>query len=97
VELYESWQMFQDPTLGQELLIYSFDGSPVAPLRPVANGPLMLPTQLLRNDSSQASATPGLTTQNALAMNNGRRRWSGSGTIGALTVVFGVGLGSLLL
>jgi len=96
-ELYQGWQMFQDPTLGQQLLLFQFDGSPVAPLRPVANGPNMLPTQLLRNDSAQATATAGLTTQNALAMNNGRRRWSVSGTMGALTVVFGVGLGSLLL
>jgi len=95
-ELYQTWQINNDPTAGTQLLLFQFDGSPVAPLRQVANPPNMLPTQLLRNDS-QATATAGLTRRNALAVNNGQRRWSVSGTMGALTVVFGVGLGSLLL
>jgi hypothetical protein len=63
-----------------ELLLYSFDGSPVAPMRPISNSSEMLLAQALRNDTVQAAASARLTTHNSLMMNNGQGRWSVSGT-----------------
>ena len=66
--------------MGLELLLYSFDGSPVAPMRPISNSPEMLLAQALRNDAVQATASARLTTHNSLMMNNGQGRWSVSWT-----------------
>jgi hypothetical protein len=98
-ELYVMYQIFQDPSTGYKLHLFQFDGSPLAPQFQVSATPNMLPTQLLRNVSAVAPPTTsaGLTTQNALAMNNAPRRWSVGGTMSVATVVFGAGLATLLL
>jgi len=41
------WEIVQDPLLGAELQLYEFDGTPVNPLYPYANPPIMLPTETL--------------------------------------------------
>ncbi|KAI0265695.1 chaperone for protein-folding within the ER [Gloeopeniophorella convolvens] len=56
-ELYQSWQIFQDPIDGYKLHMFAFDRSPVSPLFQVSATPQMLPTQPLRN-VSQPSAAP---------------------------------------
>ena len=88
-ELYQSWNIYQDTTLGVLLQMYEFDGSPLAPMGQVSAQPNMLPTQMLRN------VTPAFTTQdgfvstgNKLAVstaNGASRQWSNM--IGASTVV----------
>jgi hypothetical protein len=98
-ELYVLWQIFQDPLTGYKLHLFQYDGSPLAPQFQVSASPNMLPTRPLRNVSSAAPPTTsaGLTTQRALAVSNGQRRWSVLGTMGVATVVFGTGLATLLL
>jgi len=99
-ELYQMWQIFQDPVTGYKLHLFQYDGSPLAPQFQVSTTPNMLPTQLLRNVSSAPAApttSAGLTTQGALAINNGQRRWSVGGTMSVVTVIFGTGLATLLL
>lgn len=99
-ELYQMWQIFQDPVQGYKLHLFQFDGSPLAPQFQVSATPNMLPTQLLRNTSSGSvpNVGAGLTAQAAIAVeNSAHRRWSRGGTMGAVTVVFGAGLATLLL
>lgn len=48
-ELFQSWQIFMDPTDGPKLHLFQFDGSPVAPLFQLSPSPNMLPKQVLRN------------------------------------------------
>jgi len=99
-ELYVMYQIFQDPTTGLKLHLFQFDGTPLAPQFQVSTSPNMLPTRQLRNVSATAApptTSAGLTTQNALAINNGQRRWSAGGAMGVVTVVFGAGLATLLL
>jgi len=94
------WQIFKDPTTGFKLHLFQYDGSPLAPQFQLSTTPNMLPTQLLRNVSTAApepTTSAGLTTQGALAINNGQRRWSVGGTMGVVTIVFGTGLATLLL
>ena len=54
-ELYQSWYIFQDPTLGYILQMYQFDDSPLPPMTLVSTTPNMLPTQALRNVSSSSN------------------------------------------
>lgn len=102
-ELYQSWQIFQDPVTGYKLHLFQFDGSPVAPQFQVSPQPNMLPTQLLRN------VTPGFTTQDGFvstgngksqvlaASTGGAVRQRGE-TVGMLTAVSAiVGVGTLLM
>ena len=92
------YQIFQDPQTGFKLHLFQYDGSPLAPQFQVSASPNMLPTQLLRNVTAPPPTTSaGLTTQAALALNSGHRRWSVGGTMGVLTVVFGAGVATLLL
>jgi hypothetical protein len=97
-ETYMMYQIFLDPvTKGYKLHMFEADGTPVAPQFQVATSPNMLPTQPLRNVTALPTTSAGLTTQNALAVNNGQRRWSLGGTMGVVTIVFGAGLATLLL
>jgi hypothetical protein len=52
-ELISSWRIFQDPQDGYKLHLFSFDGSPMAPMFQVNVSPNMLPTQKLRNSTAQ--------------------------------------------
>jgi len=45
--LMNTWEIRTDEVLGKELLLYQFDGTPVQPLYPYANPPIMLPTETL--------------------------------------------------
>lgn len=45
--LMSTWEIRTDEVLGKELLLYGFDGTPVQPLYPYANPPIMLPTETL--------------------------------------------------
>lgn len=54
-ELYMSWQIIVDATLGPQLTMYQSNGIPFPPQSLYAQAPLMLPTQPLRNDSSTNS------------------------------------------
>jgi len=100
-ELAQSWRIFQDLTTGYKLHIFQFDGAPLAPQFQVSTTPIMLPARALRNVSSQATTTAGLTVQNALVDNtNGasstvsRNAWS----VVAVVVSAGVmGIASVLL
>ncbi|KAH9971993.1 chaperone for protein-folding within the ER, fungal-domain-containing protein, partial [Lactifluus volemus] len=50
-ELYQSWQISYDPTLGPVLQLNKFDGSPIQPQTLYSLSPVMLPTQPLRSVS----------------------------------------------
>jgi hypothetical protein len=54
-ELYQSWQVFQDPVLGTTLQLAQFDLSLLPPLYLVSTTPNMLPTQALRNVSASSN------------------------------------------
>ncbi|KAJ3761169.1 chaperone for protein-folding within the ER, fungal-domain-containing protein [Lentinula raphanica] len=47
--LVNGYYTFTDPSLGLALQLYTFDGSPLAPMYQVSSTPNMLPTQQLRN------------------------------------------------
>lgn len=66
-ELYQSWQIFQDPVDGFKLHLFAFDGSPVAPQFQLSATPNMLPTQPLRN------VTTGFTTQDGFVSTGTKR------------------------
>lgn len=51
-ELYITWNVVQDPSLGPRLYLWQFDGVQLAPMSRVSEQPNMLPTQLLRNVTS---------------------------------------------
>ncbi|KAI8986171.1 chaperone for protein-folding within the ER, fungal-domain-containing protein [Trametes punicea] len=91
-ELYQSWQIYQDPTDGLKLQLFQFDGSPLPPQSLVFNPPNMLPNAQLRN------VTPAVQTSNLLAVNNaGSRSWSPVDVMSLVSGVFAIGVASLLL
>src|SRR5882757_4561207 len=51
-ELYQLWNIYQDPVKGYTLQLYQFDGSPLPPQYLLTASPNMLPTQALRNVTS---------------------------------------------
>ncbi|KAH9973928.1 chaperone for protein-folding within the ER, fungal-domain-containing protein, partial [Russula compacta] len=55
-ELYQSWQIFTDPTDGPKLHMFAFDGSPEPPMRLLSAMPNMYPNQRLTN-ASQSPTT----------------------------------------
>lgn len=56
-ELYQSWQIFTDPTDGPKLHMFAFDGSPEPPMRLLSGTPNMYPNQRLTNASQQSPTT----------------------------------------
>ncbi|KII91024.1 hypothetical protein PLICRDRAFT_52694 [Plicaturopsis crispa FD-325 SS-3] len=99
-EYYQSFAIYTDPTTGQKLHLFQFDGTPYPPMFQVSTSPNMLPTQMLRN------VTPALTTSDGLVSatkrslptsNSGERRWSVISVGGLAVSVFGMALGSMLL
>lgn len=51
-ELYQSWQVFSDPTEGPKLHMFAYDGSPVVPMRLLSSTPDMLPNQMLHSPTT---------------------------------------------
>jgi len=51
-----------------ELLLYLFDRSPVAPIRPISNSSEILLAEALGNDTVQTTTGARLTTHNALTI-----------------------------
>jgi len=67
--LMKFWEIRTDELLGKELLLYQFDGTPVQPLYPYANPPIMLPVETLtanvsvgQTDLSSAIPRSGIST-----------------------------------
>ncbi|KAH7885070.1 chaperone for protein-folding within the ER, fungal-domain-containing protein [Phlebopus sp. FC_14] len=91
-ELYQLWNIYQDPVKGYVLQMYQFDGTPLPPQYLMTTSPNMLPTQPLRN------VTPP-STQNAIVLtaNAGERTWGAASLTGVFTVISGLGIASLLL
>ncbi|KAI0292835.1 chaperone for protein-folding within the ER [Multifurca ochricompacta] len=56
-ELYQSWQIFRDPTDGPKLHLFQFDGAPLPPMFYNSETPSMLPTRPLRNVSSPSPSS----------------------------------------
>jgi len=56
-ELYQSWQIFQDPVTGLKLHLFEWDGTPVAPQFLVSASPNMLPTTSLRKKPAAPATT----------------------------------------
>jgi len=98
-ELYQSWQIFTDPTTGYKLHLFAFDGSPVAPQFQVSPTPNMLPTQMLRNVTVPVETTTqaGLTTQEDALFVSGAESVYGGLRGGGSVVGVGLGLGLLSL
>ncbi|KAI0642869.1 chaperone for protein-folding within the ER, fungal-domain-containing protein [Trametes meyenii] len=90
-ELYNSWQIFLDPTDGPKLHLFNFDGSPVAPLFQVYSTANMLPSRKLRNTTASIDAV------SLLATNAGPRSWSSADVMSFVSAVFALGVGSLLV
>lgn len=100
-ELYQSFQTVVDPADGTKLLLFQFDGSPVAPQLQVSSTPNMLPLQSLRNvtgaTTTTTTTTDGLTTANNIALTGGAQGWSGRSVFGAITASMMIGFASFLL
>ncbi|EIW80419.1 hypothetical protein CONPUDRAFT_56786 [Coniophora puteana RWD-64-598 SS2] len=57
-ELYQSWGISQDPTLGYTLQLYQYNGEPLPPQYQITTSPIMLPTQPLRNVTPASTPAP---------------------------------------
>jgi len=102
-ELYQHWQVFQDPqTLGYKLHLFAFDGTPLPPLFQVSTTPTMLPTTLLRNitnGTTSSDSTSTVTSRDLSKRSAAERSWSraGLGVSGLVSGVFAIGMASLFL
>lgn len=74
-EYYTGFALYTDPTTGQKLHLWQFDGAPLAPLFQVAASPNMLPTRVLRNETRE----PAVTTSDGLVSSTKRALPSASG------------------
>ncbi|KAF8133318.1 chaperone for protein-folding within the ER, fungal-domain-containing protein [Boletus edulis] len=90
-ELYQLWNIYQDAVRGYTLQMYQFDGTPLPPMWQLTSSPNMLPTQPLRN------VTPKAKSAAVLLASAGERSWSVSSLTGALSLVAGLGMASVLL
>jgi hypothetical protein len=54
-ELYQTWQIFQDPIDGPKLHMFAFDGTPLPPLRLLSATPNMLPNQRFHNTTQSTT------------------------------------------
>jgi hypothetical protein len=88
-ELYQSWQISYDPTLGPVLQLNKFDGSPIQPQTLYSLSPVMLPTQPLRSVSPASKAATRLKLASGAPPSH---RWQ----VASVTVV-GALLGTVLL
>jgi Chaperone for protein-folding within the ER, fungal len=81
-ELYQSWQIFQDPIQGPKLHMFQFDGTPVSPMLLLSSTPNMLPNQRLRNTTQSTTVLKRSMTNVAPPI----RWWNvvASSTIGAI-------------
>jgi len=99
-ELYQMYQIFQDPVDGYKLHMFQFDGSPLAPQFQVSSTPNMLPTRMLRNVTAPVTTTNGFTTSKR-KRSAGEKRWSqaNAGLIVATSITIWIGsiVGPLLL
>ncbi|KAI0056291.1 hypothetical protein BV25DRAFT_1634323 [Artomyces pyxidatus] len=88
-ELYQSYQVFQDPIDGYKLHLFQFDGSPVAPQFQVSTTPNMLPTQALRNVTPPGAGAADIALVSTGA---GAPRWEalGAGTVLASMLTVGM-------
>ena len=82
-ELYQMWQIFQDPVFGYKLHLFMWDGTPVSPLVLMSASPNMLPTQSLRpQPAAPATTSDGLVsgggngTRRSLARTSKRWTWT---------------------
>ncbi|KAF8553651.1 hypothetical protein OG21DRAFT_1463724 [Imleria badia] len=91
-ELYQQWNIYQDPVHGYTLLLYQFDGSPLPPQWLISTSPNMLPTQLLRNVTATTAKSAAVLLANA-----GERSWSVSSLTGVFSLSAALGIASLLL
>lgn len=103
-ELYRTWNIVQDPTLGFRLYLWQFDGTPLAPMSLVSNTPNMLPTSLLRNvTSNQFTSQDGFVStgqKNVKAVVAGKSASGAESALGrrSVTAVAGVlGVAALAL
>jgi hypothetical protein len=88
-ELYQSWQITTDVSLGPILQLDKFDGSPIAPMSLVSTSPEMLPTQLLRGVSLAGKSATRLELASGAPPSH---RWQ----VASITVVVAL-LGTALL
>ncbi|KZT12271.1 uncharacterized protein LAESUDRAFT_720223 [Laetiporus sulphureus 93-53] len=93
-ELYQSWEIFLDSTLGYQLQLYQYDGSPLAQQNLYSTTPNMLPTRSLRNTTTSASSELVINARSELATSAGART---QGWSAATTVAIAAGLASLVL
>ena len=96
-ELYIQWQIFLDATTGYKLHLFQFDGTPLAPQFQVSTTPNMLPTQLLRNVTTQLTSQDGfVSTGNskkvlAVSTSGSSRSWSSLSMSSIVAAVAGTG------
>lgn len=64
-ELYQSWQIFTDPTAGPQLHMFQFDGTPLPPMGLISATPEMLPNRILHNTTQSTSVQKRSTTNDA--------------------------------
>jgi hypothetical protein len=98
-ELYQSWQIFQDPIDGYKLHLFQFDGSPIAPQFQVSVTPVMLPTTQIRNVTvpTTTPTTTIATRKRDLEASGSHSRWSVGTAMAVGTVLFGAAAGVTLL
>jgi hypothetical protein len=61
-ELYQTWQIFQDPIDGPKLHMFAFDGTPLPPMRLLSATPNMFPNQRLHNTTQSTTVLKRSTT-----------------------------------
>lgn len=94
-ELYRSWTIFQDPTLGYQLQLYQYDGTPLAQQNLISTTPNMLPTRNLRNTTTTSTTARSLLAKKSAGAHT-RSDWSAGSIAGLVSTVMAVGVASML-
>ncbi|KAH9831406.1 chaperone for protein-folding within the ER, fungal-domain-containing protein [Rhodofomes roseus] len=99
-ELFKSWNIFLDATLGYQLILYQYDGTPLPQQNLYSTTPNMLPTVNLRNSSSASTTATTAASKRELVKRNAAPRthgWDLRSVVGLSAAMLIAGVSSVLL
>jgi len=86
-ELLRNFIKFVDVNDGDKLHLFQFDGTPLAPMFRVAADPTMLPTQKLRNETTNVATSNAKRSLQEDASNGAQRVWETSTALVACAIL----------
>ncbi|KZT69575.1 hypothetical protein DAEQUDRAFT_726556 [Daedalea quercina L-15889] len=92
-EYFEAWNIFLDSTLGYQLLLYQYDGTPLPQQNLYSTTPNMLPTENLRNSTTTTTTV----SKRELVKRSAASKTRGRDALGLGAVLLVAGASSLIL